>query len=164
MQLNTQTLARGIALAVLTLAVAGLLAGASAVTVSSDTVEITDNDSQEIVVDLEILDDPAAQNTTVELYNETGSLVAQPTPSNPTDGNWTTETFQVTTDGNYTVNVTADTDTAVGQVNVSIEDISEDSALLPSLSAPQGEGSYLLIGVVAAVAVFAIVSGRRVRG
>ena len=163
MQLNTQTLARGIALAVLTLAVAGLLAGASAVTVSSDTVEITDNDSQEIVVDLEILDDPAAQNTTVELYNETGSLVAQPTPSNPTDGNWTTETFQVATDGNYTVNVTADTDTAVGQVNVSVAQLDDDSGGWVPVSVPQGDRGMVLIGVVAVVAIAAVASARGVR-
>ena len=93
--------------------------GAVAEYSDSQVVEITDNQSQEIVVDVEFL-----QNTNASLdllENETGDLV-ESVELNGSADTWETEYFNVTNDGEYKVTLNADHSDHVGQWSVEISD------------------------------------------
>ena len=109
-----------LALLTITAATLAVAAPAAATVVTSDTVEITDNETQDILVDVELDEDPAANNATVSIYDDTGTEVMNRSLNGTVDS-WVTESFNITADGNYTVNVTADSATAIGNTEVVVE-------------------------------------------
>ena len=145
MKLKTKSLAL-LALLTITAATLAVAAPAAATIVTSDTVEITDNETQDILVDVELTEDPTANNATVWVYDDTGTEVMNQTLNDSVD-TWVTERFNVSTDGNYTVNVTADSATAIGNTEVGVETTSTALAGLGS----QQQWYALLIGALVAV-------------
>lgn len=156
---STQTVGR-IALAGIAVFALALFAGlaAATVTVTEETVEVTDNETEEIVVDVELLSDADASNATVELTNnDTGELIEERS-LNGTADEWDTEYFNVSEDGNYTVAVLADSEDDVGEVVVSVE--GDDDGTFAAV--PGGNSSLVFLGVVAVVAIGAVVYSREV--
>lgn len=102
------TRTKGIAL-LLSALIVGMMAGpAAAALIGEKTVEVTDPDSQEIEATVELVDDPAAANTTVELVNASDGSTVETVQLEGSTGSNVTQTMAVNTTGNYTVTVTAD--------------------------------------------------------
>ena len=148
-------MSRGLVLLALGVLLVGAIVGVGqAVVADSQTVTVTDNQSQDVVVDIELLDDPAAQNATVALIaNSTDSTVSERELNGSAD-EWTTETFAVSSDGDYIVNVSADNSTAIGNVTAEAVEESSGGLLAPIEDTPD---STLLLGAIGlAVTVYAI--------
>ena len=119
MNINNTITTRSIALLVTALLAIGLVTGAAAVLETADeqTVEITDNETQEIVVDVEFIN---ATNATVELTeNETGTLVEEVELSGDADS-WESHEFNVSQNIEYDVTTSAENANDLGEIEVEV--------------------------------------------
>ena len=139
-----------------------LLAGfGAAISIATEEVEIEEPDDQEIVVDAELLEDPETSNPMVTVTDENAEVVAETNLTSDIDEwdaeteEWVTEKISVETEGNYTVEVTADSEDAIGQTVIVVE----DQDIIGAVSG--GQHNDLILGFIAVVAIGALLVRER---
>ena len=149
------TSTKGIALALTALLALSITTPAAAVVLDEQTVSVEDPDAEQIEATVELVDDPATSNTTLELVNDTSGGTVQTVDLNGSAGDTVTETMTVDSSGNYTVSITADsTDNATVQ---SVEVTNSMTGLFGSTSKDQ---QCAMFGVIGALAVGGVLAYR----
>lgn len=143
--------------AVALLALTTIAAPTAAAELGSQTVTVDDPDTEEIEATVDLSDDPATQNTALELVNESGQTV-ETIALEGSSGETVNETFAVEFSGDYTVSLTADTTgVATLQSAAVVENSSGAAGLFGSTSTDQ---QFLWFGGIGAVAVIGMLAYR----